>query len=115
MEREFGKDISDLLEFEKEIKTDVVKLWDNMYDMQELSNITSRNIDEMYDKDILILHNFRTETTNQLSKLQKDMETILRSVGQGYYENDVSSNENSSGVELEKLVPKKRREAYINT
>ena len=105
MEREFGKDISDLLEFEKEIKTDVLKLWDNVYDMQELSNITSRNIDEMYDKDILILHNFRTETTNQLSKLQKDMETILRSVGQGYYENNVGSNENSSEVELEKLVP----------
>ena len=50
MEREFGKDISDLLEFEKEIKTDVHKIWDNVYDMQELGNITSRNIDEMYDK-----------------------------------------------------------------
>ena len=104
MEREFGKDISDLLEFEKEIKTDVHKLWDNVYDMQELGNITSRYIDEMYDKDILILHNFRTETTNQLSKLQNDMETILRSVGQGYYEKDIGSNENSSGGELEKLV-----------
>ena len=105
MEREFGKDISDLLEFEKEIKTDVHKIWDNVYDMQELGNITSRNIDEMYDKDILILHNFRTETTNQLSKLQNDMETILRSVGQGYYENNIDSNENSSGREFEKILP----------
>ena len=40
----------------------------------------------MYDKDILVLHNFRTETTNQLTKLQKDIDTILRSAGNRNYQ-----------------------------
>ena len=101
IESEYGKDISNLLEFQKDIRSDLHKLWDNMFDMQEVANITSRNIDEMYDKDILVLHNFRTETTNQLTKLQKDIDTILRSAGNRNYDSESGSNEQLSGEETE--------------
>ena len=99
IENEYDKDISNLLEFEKDTKSDIHKLWDSIYDMQEVGNTTSRNIDEMYDKDILVLHNFRTETTNQLTKLQKDIDAVLRSAGQGYYASRSGLSEQLSGME----------------
>ena len=83
---EYGKDISNLINFQQSTKKDVNKIWDNIYDMQEVGNITSRNIEEMYDKDILVLHNFRTETRNQISRLQKDIDSILELASRGHYE-----------------------------
>ena len=83
---EYGKDISNLINFQQSTKKDVNKIWDNIYDMQEIGNITSRNIEEMYDKDILVLHNFRTETRNQISRLQKDIDSILELASRGHYE-----------------------------
>jgi uncharacterized phage infection (PIP) family protein YhgE len=56
-----------------------------VYDIQEIGNITSRNIEELYDKDILVLHNFRTETTNQITKLQNDIDSIITSAEKGSY------------------------------
>ena len=37
-----------------------------MNDLQEAGNVTQRAIDEMYDKEIITLQDFRTETENQV-------------------------------------------------
>ena len=37
-----------------------------MNDLQEAGNVTQRAIEEMYDKEIITLQDFRTETENQV-------------------------------------------------
>ena len=51
MENQYGRDISNLLEFQSKMKQDVHRLWDNVHDMQEVGNITSKNIEEIYVSD----------------------------------------------------------------
>ena len=93
MENQYGRDISNLLKFQSKMKEDVHRLWDNVHDMQEVGNITSKNIEEMYDKDILTLHNFKTKTTNQMVKLHKEMDAFIKSMQGGVWDvNDLSAN-----------------------
>ena len=47
---------------ERDSEDEVTKIWDNIHELQEVSNLTTRNLDEIYDKDILKMQNFQTKS-----------------------------------------------------
>ena len=66
---------------------EVSKIWDNIHDLQvqdftreeshsplqEVSNLTTKNVDEIYDKDILKMQNFQIITEGELKKLKTEL------------------------------------------
>jgi hypothetical protein len=58
-------------------------LWDHVNELQEITNVTTRNIEYIYDKDILVLQNFKSATENEMSKLREEMEDFLLLAGPG--------------------------------
>ena len=54
---------------------------DNINELQELTNITTRNIEEIYDKDILRLQNFQNVIEGDVKKIKKDITgTLYKSI-----------------------------------
>ena len=49
------------------------RMWENIDELQELTNITMRNIEEIYDKDILRLQNSHHMMKGDLKKMKKDI------------------------------------------
>ena len=64
-------------EFERTAKDDFQRVWDNINELHEVTNITLKNMEDIYDKDILPLQNFKTSTENDMSKLREEMENFL--------------------------------------
>jgi len=64
-------------EFERTAKDDFQRVWDNINELHEVTNITLKNMEDIYDKDILPLQNFKTSTENDMSKLREGMENFL--------------------------------------
>ena len=58
---------------ERSCQDETQKIWDNINELQELTNITTRNIEDIYDKDILRLQNFQTVFEGDLHKLKNDI------------------------------------------
>ena len=58
---------------ERSCQDDSQKIWDNLNELQELTNITTRNIEDIYDKDILRLQNFQTVFEGDLHKMKNDI------------------------------------------
>ena len=52
---------------------DSQRIWDNINELQELTNITTRNIEDIYDKDILRLQNFQNVFEGDLSKMKNEI------------------------------------------
>jgi len=55
------------------------RMWDNLNELQELTNITTKNIEDIYDKDILRLQNFQNLFEGDLTKLKNDIAGALNS------------------------------------
>ena len=55
---------------ERNSQDEASKIWDNIHDLQELSNLTTKNVDEIYDKDILKMQNFQIIVEGELTKLK---------------------------------------------
>ena len=64
-------------EFERVAKDDFQRLWDNVNELHELTNITSKNMEDIYDKDVLPLQNFKTASENEMNKLREEMDDFL--------------------------------------
>ena len=58
---------------ERNSQDEVQRLWDNLHDLQELSNITSKNLEEIYDKDIQSLQHFQNVATEELKRIKVDV------------------------------------------
>ena len=58
---------------DRKSQEDSQRLWDNVNELQELTNITTRNIEEIYDKDILRLQNFQNLIEGDFKKMKKDI------------------------------------------
>ena len=58
---------------ERSCQDETQKIWDNINELQELTNITTRNIEDIYDKDILRLQNFQTVFEGDLHKIKNDI------------------------------------------
>ena len=66
---------------ERNSQDEVTKIWDNIHDLHELANLTTKNVDEIYDKDILKMQNFQIIVEGELTKLKTELGimTSLRS------------------------------------
>ena len=53
------------------------RIWDNVNELQEEMNITKRNIEDIYDKDILRLQNLQNSLNGDVRKLKFDLNTAL--------------------------------------
>ena len=58
---------------ERDFSDDIQNIWDNVNELQELTNITTTNIEDIYDKDILKLQNFQNLMEGELSKLKAEV------------------------------------------
>ena len=71
------KHMQKMNEFERGAKDDFQRIWDNVNELQEITNLTSKNIEDIYDKDILPLQNFKTAAENEIKKLREEMDDFL--------------------------------------
>ena len=58
---------------ERNSQDEVTKIWDNIHDLHELANLTTKNVEEIYDKDILKMQNFQIIVEGELSKLKTEL------------------------------------------
>ena len=58
---------------ERDSEDEVTKIWDNIHDLHELANLTTKNVDEIYDKDILKMQNFQIIVEGELKKLKTEL------------------------------------------
>jgi len=58
---------------ERNSQDEVSKIWDNIHDLQELGNVTTKNVDEIYDKDILKMQNFQITVDGEIKKLKTEL------------------------------------------
>ena len=53
------------------------RVWDSLSDLQEITNTTTRNIEDIYDKDIRKLQNFQNIVKEDLRQLKQDLTHAL--------------------------------------
>ena len=68
---------------------ETLKIWDNLHDLQELSNVTSKNLEEIYDKEIINLIHFQSVAQEELKRIK----TELGNVQNGAVSYDRDSND----------------------
>ena len=69
--------MKEMNDFQRVAKDDFQRLWDNVNELQEIANVTTKNMEDIYDKDILPLQNFKTATENDMNKLREEMDDFL--------------------------------------
>ena len=69
--------MKEMNDFERTANDDFQRVWDNINELHEITNITLKNMEDIYDKDILPLQNFKTSTENEMNKLREEMENFL--------------------------------------
>jgi len=77
---------------DRKSQDDSQRLWDNVNELQELTNITTRNIEEIYDKDILRLQNFQNLIEGDFKKMKKDITGALSNGAIGIYQPEETSD-----------------------
>ena len=55
------RSVAELLGFRRKARDDFQMLWDHVNELQEISNLTTKNMEDIYDKDILSLQNFKVK------------------------------------------------------
>lgn len=63
---DYDTDVNRLSHFERSAKDDLLRLWDDVNELQEVVNVTARHVEEIYDKDILKLQDFQGRTESVL-------------------------------------------------
>ena len=58
---------------ERSSQDETSRIWDNLHDLQELSNVTSKTLEEMYDKDIITLQHFQNVAQEELKRIKKEL------------------------------------------
>merc|ERR1719273_1503167 len=62
---------------QRQCQDDTQRIWDNVNELQEEMNITKRNIEDIYDKDILRLQNLQNALNGDVRKLKFDLNSAL--------------------------------------
>ena len=75
------------------------RLWDNINELQEMTNITTRNIEDIYDKDILRLQNFQNLFEGDLNRLKNEIAGAIGTEAVG-----LSNTPNFDSSDLEEKV-----------
>jgi len=75
--------VSPLLSFRRSSADDLQRLWDSVGELKEATNVTARNVEDLYDKDLLQLQEFRAKAEAQLGRIkqqEKDEEEVKQGV-----------------------------------
>lgn len=100
--------------FERSAKDDFQRIWDNLNELQEVTNITQKNMEDIYDKDILPLQNFKTSTENEIKKLRDELDEFLLDLNNAEQSNFAANSggnflNGSSDEAIKALTKTKRR------
>jgi hypothetical protein len=71
-ETEFGT----LWKFRREAEDDLSRMKANVIELQESANVTSRHIEDIYDKDVIALQDFRTVAENEMKRIRDDIDAM---------------------------------------
>ena len=109
--------MKEMNDFQRVAKDDFQRLWDNVNELQEIANVTTKNMEDIYDKDILPLQNFKTATENDMNKLREEMDDFLslKESSSSQYEGGNASEEairilNKSNRKMEMLEDEQQRQ-----
>ena len=67
----------EIKQFKRTAKDDFQRLWDHVNELQEITNVTTKTIEEIYDKDILPLQNFKAAVENDMKKVREEMDDFI--------------------------------------
>ncbi len=65
-----------LQDFRRKTTDDVQRIWDSVNELHETTNMTARHMEDIYDKDVLKLQDFRASAEKKLNKLREDLVSL---------------------------------------
>ena len=68
---------------QRSTQDDSQTIWDNINELQEIMNITTNNIEDIYDKDILRLQNLQNSVNSDVRRLRQDVDSALEDIELG--------------------------------
>ena len=71
------KEFRDLFKFRREAEDDLARMWDDVHELQEFANASARQLDDIYDKDVVALQDFRTSTEHEVGRLRDQLEAVI--------------------------------------
>lgn len=71
------KEFRDLFKFRREAEDDLSRMWDDVHELQESANASARQLDDIYDKDVVALQDFRTSTEHEVKRLRDQLEAVM--------------------------------------
>ncbi len=76
MQDNYNSEVGQLLEFRRKTADEVQRMWDSVNELQETANVTARHVEDIYDKDVLRLQDFRSSAEGELTKLREEVGTL---------------------------------------
>ncbi|TRY70161.1 hypothetical protein TCAL_01222 [Tigriopus californicus] len=76
----YQQDMKVLRQFRLTSKDETQRVWDNINELQEITNVTSKNVEDIYEKDILQLQNFQSSTKSDLQNLRSNVNELSQNV-----------------------------------
>ena len=69
--------MKEMNDFQRVAKDDFQRLWDNVNELQEITNVTTKNMEDIYDKDVVALQDFRTSAEQEVKRLRDQLEAMM--------------------------------------
>ena len=77
LREDHNSEFNDFLQFKRKTTDDLQRVWDSVNELAEISNVTTKHLEELYDKDLLKLQNFQSYAENMLQRLDEDVDLAL--------------------------------------
>ena len=71
------KEFRDMFNFRREAEDDLARIWDDVHELQEFANASTRQLDDIYDKDVVALQDFRTSIEHEVKRLGDQLEAVM--------------------------------------
>ena len=71
------KESRDVFEFRRAAEDDLARMWDDVHELQEFANASARQLEDIYDKDVVALQDFRTSTEQEVKRLRDQLEAMM--------------------------------------
>ena len=96
LKRNHEREMDELMSFRRTTNDELQRVWDNVNELTEVTNVTSRHLEDIYEKDIQALQNFQTQTEAALVKLRSDLDGAAEGVWKAPYPNTMGADSNES-------------------
>ena len=71
------KESRDIFEFRRAAEDDLARMWDDVHELQEFANASARQLEDIYDKDVVALQDFRTSAEQEVKRLRDQLEAMM--------------------------------------